>query len=202
MRICTWNVRHASKDSNDLWDYFLEIDADVALLQEVGTIPPSVASRYSHLQRKALRKNGQPQTFSTAVLVRGSIDEQIIFSTSWDWVNEELQRFEGNLVSAVITLPSGKSFRVLSVYSPAWPIDRQRLKGIDVSGIKLKNNPDIWLTEILWAALSSTDLDELPWIVAGDLNSSITFDTLWNDGPRGNQEIQDRMSDLGLLECL
>jgi endonuclease/exonuclease/phosphatase family metal-dependent hydrolase len=42
-------------------------------------------------------------------------------------------------------------------------------------------------------------MNELPWIVAGDLNSSVTFD---KPRPRGNQEIQDRMSDLGFTECL
>ncbi|MCD4666037.1 MAG: endonuclease/exonuclease/phosphatase family protein [Bacteroidales bacterium] len=202
MRVCTWNMRRATKSRDDLWEYFLEIDADIAFLQEVGSIPLSVSSHYSIMQRKALGKNGQSQRFYTAVLVRGSIDKPLNFSTSWNWVNEELRRFEGNLVSAEITLVSGKSFRLISVYSPAWPIDRQRLKGIDVSEVKLKNNPDIWLTEILWAVLSNEDLNELPWIVAGDLNSSITFDMLWNNGPRGNQEIQDRMSTLGFIECL
>ena len=77
----------------------------------------------------------------------------------------------------------------LLIKLPAWPIDPERLKGVDVKGIKLSNNHDVWVTEILWAALLSENLNELPWIVAGDLNSSVTFDTLWGDGPRGNQEI-------------
>jgi endonuclease/exonuclease/phosphatase family metal-dependent hydrolase len=68
--------------------------------------------------------------------------------------------------------------------------------------IKLKNNPDLWLTEILWAALSHKDFRKIPWIIAGDLNSSVTFDTMWKGGPHGNQEIIDRLSALGLTECL
>jgi len=68
--------------------------------------------------------------------------------------------------------------------------------------VKLKQNPDVWVTELMWAALRNEQLDGVPWIVAGDLNSSITFDTLWGDGPRGNQEIQDRVSALGFVECL
>ena len=39
-------------------------------------------------------------------------------------------------------------------------------------------------------------------MVAGDFNSSVTFDYLWKGGPRGNQEIIDRMNALGLIECL
>jgi hypothetical protein len=58
------------------------------------------------------------------------------------------------------------------------------------------------LTEILWSAILNENIKDLPWIVAGDLNSSVTFDTMWQEGPRGNQEIQDRMSALGFTECL
>lgn len=43
------------------------------------------------------------------------------------WVNEELRRFEGNLVAAKVALDSGERLRVLSAYSPAWPVDRVRL---------------------------------------------------------------------------
>lgn len=202
MKVCVWNVHGATQSREDVWSYFLEINADIALLQEVGSVPDSVASVYSVLDRKAVRKNGQPQRFSTVVLVKGLIDKPLFFSTKQDWVNQELERFNGNLIAAEVTLASGDKFRVVSAYSPPWPIDPERLEGVDVSGIKLSNNPDVWVTELLWAALSSQDLDELPWIVAGDLNSSVTFDTMWGNAPRGNQEIQDRMSALGFIECL
>ena len=203
MKICTWNMRHAVQNRNDIWEYFMGIFPDIALLQEVGSFPDSISSHYSILQRKAYAGNGKSQKSSTAVLVRGSIDKQIRFSTPWDWVNEELFNFKGNLISAELSLTSGEKFRVVSVYSPAWPIfDRQRHKEIDVSEVKLKNNADVWLTEIIWSSLLHEDLKKLPWIVAGDFNSSVTFDTLWKGGPRGNQEFQDRMSKLGFTECL
>lgn len=48
------------------------------LLQEVGSIPDSVTSVYSVLDKKAVRKNGQPQRFSTAVLVKEAIDRQLV----------------------------------------------------------------------------------------------------------------------------
>ena len=199
MKIFVWNIHGATQSREDVWNYLLEFDADIVLLQEVRSIPDSVTSVYSVLDRTAVRKNGQPQRFSTAVLVKGTIDDPLFFSTTHDWVNQELERFSGNLVAAEVTLLSGNKMRVVSVYSPPWPVDPKRLEGIDVSGIKLSNNPDVWVTEILWAALLSEDLDELPWIVAGDLNSSVTFDATFGSG---NQEVQDRMSSLGFIECL
>ena len=203
MRVCAWNVRRAVQHRNDVWKYFMGISPDIALLQEVGSFPDSVGSRYSILQRRAYAGNGKSQTFSTAVLVRGSIDRKMRFSTPWDWVNEELPNFKGNLISAEVSLPSGRRLRVVSVYSPAWPIfDRQHLDEIDASEVKLRNNPDVWLTEIVWASLLHEDRKDPPWIVAGDFNSSVTFDTLWKGGPRGNQEFQDRMSGLDFVECL
>lgn len=203
MQILVWNLKRATERREHLWEYFAGFDPDIAMLQELGNIPANIAADYSILQRKAYAGNGSDQRFSTAVAVRGEILESISFSTPWDWVNEELENFKGNIVAAKIRLNNGATYNVASVYSPAWPIfKRSRHEEIDVSPIKLKNNPDVWLTEILWAALQHADRTEHPWIVAGDLNSSVTFDTLWTGGPRGNQEIQDRMVALGFTECL
>jgi endonuclease/exonuclease/phosphatase family metal-dependent hydrolase len=202
MRICTWNMRRATKDRIAAWRYISKINPDLLLLQEVSSIPNSLRSQYAVLEMKAQGKSGKPHHFSTAILVRGSIDKEVNLSSSWEWVNCELSRFKGNLLSAEVTLDSEKCFRVMSVYSPAWPVDKRRLIGIDVSQVKLKHNPDIWVTELMWAALLNEQHDGVPWIVAGDLNSSVTFDTYWGKGPRGNQEIQDRMLNLGFVECL
>jgi len=90
----------------------------------------------------------------------------------------------------------------ISVYSPAWPIDRKRLEGIDTSTVKLTQNPDVWLADLLWHCLSLRDLEgEGGWVVGGDFNLSETFDS-WNKKPRGNLEYLNRMVDLGLTECL
>jgi exonuclease III len=202
MKICTWNVRRAVGNRTDVWGYFEEINPDIALLQELGSIPDNLTSDYSILQRKASADNGNSQKFSTAILVKGKVEKEIELSSSWDWVKKELEIFHGNLVAANVTLVSGENLNLLSVYCPAWPINEERLKEIDVSEVKLENNPKIWLTEILWAALANEDLHTVPWIVSGDLNSSVTFDSCWGSAPRGNQEIQDRMVDLGLVECL
>jgi endonuclease/exonuclease/phosphatase family metal-dependent hydrolase len=92
--------------------------------------------------------------------------------------------------------------KAVSVYSPAWPIDRERLARVDVAGVRLEQNPDVWLTDILWAALRNREPDPLDlWIVAGDLNLSETFDD-WPGGPRGNRVWLDRMAEVGLVDCL
>ena len=41
LTVVSWNCHRATADSH-LWDYFLELDPDVALLQEVGGLPPAV----------------------------------------------------------------------------------------------------------------------------------------------------------------
>jgi exonuclease III len=203
MKVLVWNVKGAKENRGHLWEYFSEFEPDVALLQELGNTPSDISAGYSILCRKAYAGNGSDQIFSTAVAVKGEIVESIDFSTPWDWVNEELENFKGNIIAAKVRLANGETYNVASVYSPAWPIfERSRHTEIDVSPIKLKNNKDVWLTELLWAALKHDKHTEHPWIVAGDLNSSVTFDTLWSGGPHGNQEIQDRMSGLGLTECL
>jgi exonuclease III len=139
MKVLTWNVRRAIKEREDVWGYFLELDPDIALLQEVGSVPDYIASNYSVLLGKAYAGNGQFQKFHTSVIVKGSITKQLNFSSQWDWVNEELQTFKGNIIPTEISLASGERFRVVSAYCPAWPIfKRERHKEIDVSVVKLK----------------------------------------------------------------
>jgi exodeoxyribonuclease-3 len=117
-------------------------------------------------------------------------------------VNAELDRFAGNLVASEVKLEAGPLLKAVSVYSPAWPVARSRLTGIDASNVRLTQNHDVWVTDLLWAALrQSAPFGSDAWLVAGDFNLSETFD-LWRDGPRGNREYLDRMADLGLVECL
>ena len=74
-----------------------------------------------------------------------------------------------------------------------------QLTGIDTSGIRLRLNRDVWLADILLAALPAADGSE--WVVGGDFNLSETFDA-WPGGPRGNREYLDRIADRGFTECL
>ncbi len=118
-------------------------------------------------------------------------------------MNRELEFFHGNLVGCMAQPTGSRPVNVISVYSPAWPVDRERLRGIHVTGVKLEQNPEVWVTEIIWSALvkANPGRDER-WIVGGDFNASETFDYLWREGPRGNREFLDRMGNLGFIEGL
>lgn len=202
MRIISWNVRRATKKSN-LWKYLLGLNPDIALLQEVVSYPKNVELSFGIQFQKAIRKSGKPQRFGTAIFVKGDIIDNIHLSSKYDWVNKELDYFSGNIVSCIVQPKEYSKLNVISVHSPAWPIDKNRLQDVDVRPIKLKENKYVWVTEIIWSALTNVNLllkDK--WIVGGDFNSSETFDYLWKGGPRGNREILDRMENLGFTECL
>jgi len=201
-RVITWNCRHASVKSR-LWDYLLELDPDVALLQDFVAIPGQVLRVYAHAQATAVTKTGGPQRFYTGVLVKGVISGDLPLPAPNSWVARELAIFTGNFVAKHVTLHNGITLKVVSAYSPAFPVDPGRLVGVDTTGIQLTQNRQVWGTEILWASLQAMGIAaDDPLIVGGDLNSSETFDTLWAGGPRGNKEVIERLNALGLHDCL
>ncbi len=155
-------------------------------------------------------KQGDLRGLVLPILTKGKIVNEIPLSSDYEWVNRELEFFKGNLISCVIQFPNQEPINVVSVYSPAWPVDKDRLLGIDVSQVKLKSNPDVWVTEILWSSLKKSEIKNTNWIVGGDFNSSETFDRDWQikNGVKyglqssGNREILDRMINIGFTECL
>jgi len=198
MRIITWNMRRATGTSS-AWKCLTDLNPDVALLQEVSSIPSALYDLFDIKFLKAINKNGKPQKFGNAILVHGKIFNELILTSEYDWVNQELKRFSGNLLSCKAQPIGSPSINIISVYSPAWPIDTSKYQDIDITTIKLKLNPKLWVTEILWSALKNVNVSESSWIVGGDLNCSETFDATFSNG---NQEILDRMEVLGFIECL
>lgn len=209
MKIITWNI-HGANQTSLVWQLILELSPDIVLLQEVRGIPDSIKEKYSVLSRLATTKAGTPQKFSTVILVKGRIIEEIILKSEYEWVNRELEFFKGNFVGCVVELNNHDQCNVVSVYSPAWPVDSSRLNGVDVSPLKLAGNPKIWPAEIIWSALKNTKRNDESWIVGGDFNCSETFDKEWQDknGVRfglrnsGNKELLDRLEHIGFMECL
>ncbi|MEE9224144.1 MAG: endonuclease/exonuclease/phosphatase family protein, partial [Thermoplasmata archaeon] len=132
MRVMTWNVHGANKESQ-VWRLLLEFRPDIVLLQEVQGIPEEISEEMAILSRVAIYKTGRPQRFSTAVLVDGKIIEEIKLKSEYDWVNDELSFFHGNFIACKVVLQNNERLNVVSVYSPAWPVNEERLKGIDVS---------------------------------------------------------------------
>ena len=194
-----WNYLRAKADSK-VWDYFLELQPDVALLQEVGTIPAKVLDQFASYQQHAAWKNGAQLRFSTAVLVNGQIGDPIKLTGLSQWADAEMERFAGNLICRELILKDGLILKSISVYNPAYGIDQKRLEGIDISSVRLTQNRGIWLADILWASLKYHEINSKDfWIIAGDFNLSETFD---HPHPRGNREYLDRMATIGLTECL
>ncbi len=200
MRVITWNIRKATI-SNLAWKILTDLDPDIALLQEVSAlnIPNNIKELFDIKFHTAIGKTGKPQDFGTAIFVKGKIINKLPLSSEYDWVNQELKHFEGNLLSYLVQPTGYPTLNIISVYSPAWPIDTSKYPGIDISTVKLKQNPKLWVTEILWSALKNANLVKIPWIVGGDLNSSETFDLTFSSG---NSEILERMKALGFAECL
>lgn len=209
MRVITWNMKWATRISA-AWKILTDLNPDIVLLQEVGSIPEEIKKGFDILSKVAVKKNGTPQKFSTVVLVKGKIISGINLKSEYDWVNKELEFFKGNFISCVVQLQNQKQVNIVSVYSPAWPVNKERLKGIDVSTVKLKLNPNVWGSEIIWSALKNLVSDNETWIIGGDYNSSETFDMAYQQEhgittgiiSNGNKEIRDRMYTLGFKECL
>lgn len=201
LRILTWNCRRA-KQSSPVWDYLRELAPDVALLQEVSSVPSSIEGEFDVRHKRAGTNVGAPQRFGSAVLVRGTIEREIHLRSPHEWVNAELERFAGNLLAFEVLLEQGVHLNIVNVYSPAWTVDSTRLASVDVSPVKLTLGRGLWVADLLWTSLRSMDLNpQDPWVVAGDFNLSETFDA-WQGGPRGNREYLDRMAALGFTECL
>lgn len=202
MKVITWNIRKATIKS-PLWKILNSYDADIILLQEVIQIPQEFRLEYHIIFKKAINKTGKPQNFGTAIFSKLPIKNEMELLTNNPWVNSELNFFNGNLIAVQLRLPSNRLINVISVYSPAWPVDPIRYIDIDVSDIKLKLNKKVWATDILTSYLKYVvKSNDESWIVGGDFNDSETFDYMWSGGPSGSLESILRLEQLGLKECL
>lgn len=201
-RIVAWNCHGASLGSR-AWDYLLELDPDVALLQETRKIPPVVLATYAWSGEPAVMSSGAPTQVQTGVLVKGEIIGDIPMPAPSEWIARELEISRGNLIAKRVRLRSGLVLKVISVYSQATPIDRSRLVGVDTTDVQLAQCKDVWSTEILWASLREMGIagDE-PFVVGGDFNSCETLDPPASGNRRGNREGMERMNALGFRDCL
>src|SRR5687768_12501560 len=144
MKVLTWNCRRVGGTS-PLWQHFAEISPDIALLQEVTGVPDGILQTYQSSIASPLNDAGHSLGFKSAVLARGRIGDAAPFRSSIDWVNKELSRFSENLLAHTVELEGSGPLNVVSVHSPAWPVTRSRLEGLDLSPVKLTQNPDVWV---------------------------------------------------------
>jgi exonuclease III len=199
-RILSWNCRRASLHSR-AWDYLLELDPDIALLQDFGTIPDHVLDIYTTApdMTSAYDIERKPRYFAE-ILAKGAVSRRLDLPASHEWIKRELDAYRDFFTARHITLNSGIHLTAMSVYSPAFALDTPRLDGVDTSSIRLPQHTKIFGTELLWATLGQMRLSpEERFVVAGDFNSSDTFDY---PKPRGNKTIMDRLNALGLNEVL
>ena len=200
INILTWNMRRSSPASQS-WDIIRKVSPDVCLLQEVGGIPNDILGEYKSLQQKAINKNGAPQKFSTVILSKVPI-QQFRLKSTIEWVSKQLDFFSGNFLCGSINI-DGNKINLISVYSPAWIVDTEKIPQEDLKGIKLELSKSLWPTEILQNGLEHEEISiENNWVISGDFNNSSTFDILWPGGPKGCQEIIDRLYALNLREAL
>ena len=97
MRILTWNCRRASGIS-PLWDMLEDLSPDVALLQEIGTLPPARFGAYEQRTVVPRTRAGKPQRFSTVILSRLRIGRPVTLTTQHVWINTQLTAFAGNVL--------------------------------------------------------------------------------------------------------
>lgn len=206
MRVITWNVRRAMKDSR-VWNILINLQPDVVLLQEVGEIPESIKEIYKIKRERPVNKKNNPQKFMTVILIKGEIISDIQLFSKQDWINKELTFFKGNFVGCVAKIEGHNPINIICVYNPAWNIDEKRLEGIDISIIALKDKTKLSGAEVLSDALKEIVKISDTWIVGGDYNWSDTFEKDYPGGPPGlvtcgNKELRERMYSLGFKECL
>src|SRR5262245_52682483 len=102
-RVITWNCRRASLTSG-LWDYLLETDPDVALLQDFGTIPERVLQVYVHAQNGAVAETRRAPRFMTGILVKGISTGDIALPAPTAWVARELENSKEFFTAKAVTL--------------------------------------------------------------------------------------------------
>ena len=115
-KIVCWNIARR----NEPWHWLLELDADVALLQEAAEPPPEVAARIE-TDPAPWDISGANWNWRTAV-VKLSDRVRVDWITSASLTEAERGEFAaswpGTLTAATVTPPGGEPFIVVSMY--AW----------------------------------------------------------------------------------
>jgi hypothetical protein len=206
LRIVTWNMAYWShrKRHEDAWRWVLEtLGADILLCQEC--VPPQwVANEWNVCWSQAYPGGRQP--WGTGVVSRLPLERAELNPLAAWFENvpsrlpgsDELcgiHKFETWFTPAKIELPGLGCTLVGSLHSPAYPIERVRLQGIDVEGMKLKHSPDVWMTDVVFFHLRPLLGSRM--LIGGDFNASRLLDK--PSGAGGNNEFFDRIADEGFV---
>ena len=206
MRVATWNMAFWSHRGacDRAWRWLLDtLKPDVALVQE-SVVPDWVAaSGWSVQWERAYLEGKQP--WGTGIVSRHPIEPARLADLD-AWLTtlppalpgkgglRGIHRADGWLASGVVPVPSLGPTTFYSVHSPSYAIERTRLRGVDIAAMKLKNNPDLWFTDVLFFFLRNR-MNGL--VVGGDFNASRLLDQTL--GERGNNEFFDRIASEGFV---
>lgn len=168
MKIISWNCKRATATRSLLWDYLLNEQPDIALLQEVSAVPEEISRNYTVIQQRATGKITD-QRFSNVILSKHPILDKIELTHPDKTIQHVLNIHDSNALTYEIDV-DGDPTVFTCVYAPPWPIE---------GSLEDAEQFSEWFTEILPAAIAErTKKSRSNWIIAGDFNSSITFDSL------------------------
>ena len=130
--------------SSEAWDYLLELNPDIALLQEVTSLRNDIAAHRSAVMLPTSGPAGEQYRFSTVVLAGPGACSSEPLRSDTGWVDDELARFPGNLISTRVRFADA-DLRVISVHPPWWPLDRARFAGLNTSAVKPARGVELYL---------------------------------------------------------
>ena len=149
MRLLTWNMGYWAfrAQHDEAWRWLLEeLDPEIALVQEC--VPPQWVLE----DRMVIWDQAYPDSqldWGTALVSRVPARRAELPEID-DWLRElpasvpgtdklgRVQRLRGWVACAEIDTPTHGTVLVVSVHNPSQEIERTRLKGIDISSMKLK----------------------------------------------------------------
>lgn len=153
------------------------------------------------IKRTPVTKEWNLQKFHNILASKYPLWQEIALEADIERVSQELHRYRNNIFWYEIILNGNEKLNIVLVYSPARPINKERMKLVDTDFIRSRNNPDVYISDILWYSLKQKNISQWLRLIWGDFNLSSSFDKKkkwW----RGNQYSIERMQGLWLQECI
>lgn len=204
MNVVTWNMGYMghAKIHDAAWHWLFDtLQPDVAFLQEC--VPPEWAYKQGSLVFGRAYPKTPSHRWGTSLYTSSLRTTPSPLTEVEEWMSmlgpDAPNKFaatdlNGWCMSAEVDAIGMEPVLVLSIYNPYYPIPRNLLQGIDLKGIKLELNNDVWLLDVLFYFLKRR-LDK-PLLLGGDFNYSRLLD---QPKPRGNNEFFDRIKEEGFV---
>jgi len=200
MRIAVWNLNRRSTPS--AWNALFDLQPDIALLSEVTHMPSKIDGYQKAFEWATNVKNGKEQKFMTGMLVKGEILDPFQLVSETEWVSMALKVYSGNFVCRQIYLSNYGTYNVVSVHMPHSKFPYHEFTTDDVSDVILPNYDDIYMSDLLWSALTKmVPQFQHESIVGGDFNTSEYYGKTRKQRD-ANLETILRMYRLGYVEAI